>query len=236
MENSLRAATENIHILFVEDEPKFGTNIHKELSEKGYHVDWAYDGRIGESMFRSKQYDLILLDLNLPYINGLDLCRRIRESNKEVPVLILTALGELDDKMEAFAAGADDFLVKPVHMKELLARLQVFQKRHQINQRFDEKIRVGDLELDYSTKSVSRQGKDIPLTAKEFALLSLLMNSVGKVVSKMEIAEKVWGTDLDTGTNTIEVYISFLRNKIDKPFDVKMIQTKAGFGYLIKPA
>lgn len=224
-------------ILFVEDEPKLGASVRKELMEQGYEVDLAFDGSIGERLFKSKSYDIVLLDINLPHINGLELCKRIRETNQDVPILMLTALGELDDKMEAFASGADDFLVKPFHLRELLARLKVFLKRRQLNNAFEEKITVADLEIEFSTKSVSRAGKPINLTAKEFSLLALLIRSRGRVLSKNEIAEKVWDTDLDSTTsmNTIEVYISFLRNKVDKEFEPKLIHTKPGFGYFLKP-
>ncbi len=226
-----------IRILFVEDEPKLGASVSRELLEQGYEVDLAYDGRIGESMFKSAEYDLILLDINLPHINGLELCRRFREVNREVPILMLTALGELDDKMEAFSAGADDYLVKPFHLRELLARVKVFMKRRQLNTQFEEKLTISDLEIDFSAKSVSRAGKLINLTAKEFSLLELLARSRGRVLSKNEIAEKVWDTALESSTsmNTIEVYISFLRNKIDKDFEPKLIHTKQGFGYFLKP-
>lgn len=223
-----------VKILFVEDEPKLGVSVRKELVEQGFEVDLAYDGRIGESMFKSAEYDLILLDINLPHINGLELCRRFRELNREVPILMLTALGELDDKMEAFASGADDYLVKPFHLRELLARLKVFMKRRQINKQFEEKLQVADLEIDFSAKTVSRDGHVINLTAKEFSLLAFLARSRGRVLSKNEIAEKVWEMDLDTSANTIEVYISFLRNKIDKNFEPKLIHTKPGFGYFLK--
>ena len=226
-----------LKILFVEDELKLGASVSNELVEQGFLVDLAFDGRMGESMFKSADYDLILLDINLPYINGLELCRRFRETNREVPILMLTALGELDDKMEAFNSGADDYLVKPFHLRELLARLKVFIKRRQLNKQFSEKITVADLEINFATKTVSRSGTEIHLTAKEFSLLGLLARSQGRILSKNEIAEKVWDTDLDSGTsmNTIEVYINFLRNKIDKPFEPKLIHTKQGFGYYLKP-
>lgn len=233
----LSSQTTLVKILFVEDEPKFGASVRKELLEQGFEVDLAYDGRTGESMFKSAQYDLVLLDINLPHINGLELCRLFREANREVPILMLTALGELEDKMEAFSSGADDYLVKPFHLRELLARIKVFMKRRQLNKQFEEILRVSDLEIDFAAKSVSRAGTVINLTAKEFSLLGLLARSRGRVLSKNEIAEKVWEMALDTSTsmNTIEVYISFLRNKIDKNFEPKLIHTKQGFGYFLKP-
>lgn len=225
---------EPIRILFVEDEPKFGANIRNELVEQGYEVDLAYDGLVGERLFKSNRYDLILLDLNLPYVNGLELCRRFREVNRDVPILMLTALGEINDKMDAFSAGADDYLVKPIHLRELVARLRVFSKRHQTNRNFEEKIKIANLEMNFYTKTVERDGIPVSLTAKEFALLALLMRSRGRVVSKSEIADSVWEMDLGPSGNTIEVYISFLRNKIDRNFEPKLIHTKPGFGYYLK--
>jgi two-component system copper resistance phosphate regulon response regulator CusR len=222
-------------ILLVEDEPKFGTSVRNELIEQGFEVDLAFDGQIGERLFRGSDYDLVLLDVNLPHINGMELCRRMREANRDVPILMLTALGELDDKMDAFSAGADDYLVKPIHLRELVARLRVFLKRRQINKQFEEKLGVADLEIDFAAKNVLRGGQTITLTAKEFALLALLVRARGRVISKNEIAEKVWEMDLGPSVNTIEVYISFLRTKIDKNFEPKLIHTKPGFGYFLKP-
>ena len=147
---------------------------------------------------------------------------------------MLTALGEINDKVHAFALGADDYLVKPFHFTELFARIKVFLKRAESVAEEPEKIVVGDLIIDFGDKSVTRNGQIIPLTAKEFALLVLLAKNRGKVIAKQEILSKVWDLSFDTGTNTIEVYISFLRNKLDKNFDVKLIHTKPGFGYFIK--
>jgi DNA-binding response OmpR family regulator len=183
--------------------------------------------------FDQKKYDLAILDLNLPFINGMELCRMIRQQNTHMPIIMLTALGELTNKLEAFTLGADDYIIKPFHFSELVARIQVFLKRRQalIAQ---ENITIADLVIDFAAKNVVRGGKNIALTAKEFALLSLLAQNQGRILSKQEIAEKVWETDFDTGTNTIEVYINFLRNKIDKNFEPKLIHTKLGFGYYLK--
>lgn len=221
-------------ILLVEDEPKLGNSVRKELTERGYDLEWAYDGRTAESIFRSGAFDLVLLDINLPHVNGLELCRRFRQSNGDVPIIMLTALGELDDKVEAFSAGADDYLVKPFHLTELLARVKVFLKRRQVNRLYEDVFSVSDLVINFAHKTVTRAGQTITLSAKEFALLALLARSRGRVVSKQEIAEKVWEMDFGASTNTIEVYINFLRNKIDKPFDQKLIHTKPGFGYFLK--
>jgi two-component system copper resistance phosphate regulon response regulator CusR len=196
----------------------------------------AYDGLIAEKLFKQHAYSLVLLDINLPYKNGLALCKEFREINKNVPIIMLTALGEITDKIDAFNLGADDYIVKPFHFDELSARIKVFIKRADSVQETGEKIVVADMEIDMSNKTVNRSGKNINLTAKEFALLVLLSRNKGKVISKHDILEKVWDLSFDTGTNTIEVYISFLRNKIDKPFETKLIHTKPGFGYYVREA
>ena len=170
----------------------------------------------------------------MPYKNGLTLVKEFRELNSRIPIIMLTALGEIQDKIDAFNLGADDYIVKPFHFDELFARIKVFLKRAESTAETGEKIQVGDLEIDMENKTVNRSGKNINLTAKEFALLVLLSRNKGKVISKQEILEKVWDLSFDTGTNTIEVYISFLRNKIDKPFDTKLIHTKPGFGYYVR--
>ncbi len=227
MENSYK-------ILLAEDEPKLSQVIQEELNRQGFDTDVAYDGNVAEKMFKQHDYSLVLLDINLPYKNGLALCKEFRESNGKVPIIMLTALGELNDKIDAFNLGADDYIVKPFQFEELSARIKVFLKRAENSFAPTEKIVIADLEIDIENKMVSREGKNINLTAKEFALLLLLSRNRGKVVSKQDILEKVWDLNFDTGTNTIEVYISFLRNKLDKPYSTKLIHTKPGFGYYVK--
>jgi len=227
MENSYR-------ILLAEDEPKLSQVVQEELTRQGYITDVAYDGSIAEKMFKQHSYSLVLLDINLPYKNGLALCKEFREINSKVPIIMLTALGELKDKMDAFNLGADDYIVKPFEFDELSARIKVFLKRAENTAPATDKIIVADMEIDMENKTVSRSGKNINLTAKEFALLVLLSKNKGKVISKTDILEKVWDLSFDTGTNTIEVYISFLRNKIDKPYETKLIHTKPGFGYYVR--
>ncbi len=227
MENSYR-------ILLAEDEPKLSQVVQEELTRQGYAADVAYDGSIAEKMFKQHTYSLVLLDINLPYKNGLALCKEFRETNSKVPIIMLTALGELKDKMDAFNLGADDYIVKPFEFDELSARIKVFLKRAENAVPATDKIVVADMEIDMENKTVSRSGKNINLTAKEFALLVLLSKNKGKVISKTDILEKVWDLSFDTGTNTIEVYISFLRNKIDKPYETKLIHTKPGFGYYVR--
>ncbi|MFY7965903.1 MAG: response regulator transcription factor [Chitinophagaceae bacterium] len=222
-------------ILLVEDETKLSNIIKEELANLGYIVDVALDGYAAEKLFSNNDYSVILLDISLPGKSGLELCKQFRQANKNVPIIMLTALGEIQDKVDAFNLGADDYIVKPFHFDELIARIKALLKRvNTINSNDEQKIVIKDLLIDNESKSVFRQGTEIQLTAKEFALLKLLAVNKGKVISKQEILEKVWDLTFDTGTNTIEVYISFLRNKIDKPFDEKIIQTKSGFGYFIK--
>ena len=226
---------ENINrILLAEDEPKLGQVIQDELNRQGYITDVAFDGLVAEKLFNQHSYALILLDVNLPYKNGLALCREFRKAKKNIPIIMLTALGEIQDKMDAFNLGADDYIVKPFHFNELFARIKVFLKRTDLANETGEKLIIGDLEIDLLEKTVTKASQVINLTAKEFALLTLLARSKGKVISKQEILERVWGLSFDTGTNTIEVYISFLRNKLDKPFNNKLIHTKPGFGYFLK--
>ncbi|HVZ24739.1 MAG TPA: response regulator transcription factor [Sediminibacterium sp.] len=220
-------------ILLVEDETKLGRIIRDELTNNGYMTDIAVDGLEASRLFNQHAYSLVLMDINLPYKNGYVLCREFREQNKKIPIIMLSAAGEIHDKVEAFNIGADDYMVKPFHFVELFARVKVFLKRSELPATID-KIIVEDMEIDFLNKTVVRNGVNISLTAKEFTLLVLLARNRGRVISKQEILEKVWDLSFDTGTNTIEVYISFLRNKIDKPFSGKLIHTKPGFGYYIK--
>lgn len=221
-------------ILIIEDEIRVTSFIRKGLEEEGYEIDIAYDGLIGKKMALSQSYDMIVLDVNLPLINGFEVCKEIRDHNKSVPVLMLTALGTTEDKLEGFNVGADDYLVKPFDFKELLARTKALLKRVNQNIRQSNLLTIADLEMNLDTKVVIRAGKIIDLTVKEFQLLEFLLKSKNKVVSRVEIAEKVWDINFDTGTNIIDVYISFLRNKIDKSFSQKLIHTMVGMGYIMK--
>ena len=220
-------------ILLVEDEIKLSKVIQEELIRHGYETDVATDGLEASRLFSQQVYSLVLLDINLPFKNGFALCKEFRELRKEIPIIMLSAAGEIHDKVEAFNLGADDYIVKPFHFVELFARVKVFLKRAEMPAAKD-MIEVDDMVIDFLNKTVVRDGVNINLTAKEFTLLVLLARNRGRVISKQEILEKVWDLSFDTGTNTIEVYISFLRNKIDKPFPTKLIYTKAGFGYYIK--
>ena len=220
-------------ILLAEDEAKLAKAIQEELTRVGYEVDVAENGLQADKMFMENDYSMALLDINLPGKNGMALCNDFRKRSANIPIVMLTAVGEIHDKVAAFNMGADDYLVKPFHFDELFARLKVLFKRTDSADKH-EKLVYADLEIDFKLKSVSRSGININLTSKEFTLLTLLVRTPERVISKQEILEKVWDLSFDTGTNTIEVYISFLRNKIDKPFNTKLIHTKPGFGYFIK--
>lgn len=220
-------------LLLVEDEVKLAQIIKDELQRVGYRVDIASDGNQASKLFGLHEYALAILDINLPIKSGLVLCKEFREVNKTMPIIMLTAVGEIHDKIHAFNIGADDYLVKPFHFDELFARVKALLKRSEPSAE-DNKIVIEDLAIDFRNKTVERAGESINLTAKEFTLLILLARNKERVISKQEILEKVWDLSFDTGTNTIEVYISFLRNKIDKPFSRKLIHTKPGFGYYIK--
>lgn len=230
-------------ILVVEDEKKVSEVLKRGLSEAGYEVDTAFDGEIGLRLATSGNYDLILLDINLPGINGLELCKRLRETDEVTPVLMLTALGMSEDIVTGLEAGADDYMAKPFRFNELYARVKALTRRKKITSALLkpdpgkihlEYFKLGDLVIDFDGKEVKRANKLIQLTAREYALLEYLARNKGKVRSRLEIAEAVWGLDFETGTNFIDVYINYLRNKIDKPFATKLIHTVTGFGYILK--
>jgi len=222
-------------ILIVEDEPKVASFIKKGLEEQSYLVDHAFDGTIGKSMALGASYDVIILDVNLPGINGFELCKIIRENHIITPVLMLTALGTTDDKLMGFDSGADDYLVKPFEFRELLARIKALYKRASSDSsQVSNVLRVADLELNLDQKIAVREGHKIDLTAKEFALLEYFIRNKGRVVSRVDIAEKVWEINFDTGTNVIDVYVNFLRKKVDRDFPKRLIHTVVGMGYILK--
>jgi two-component system, OmpR family, copper resistance phosphate regulon response regulator CusR len=222
-------------ILLVEDEPKIADTLKLGLSENGYTVSLAYDGNIGYKLFRSEPFDLVILDINLPGMNGYDLCKAIRSANMQVPVIMLTALSALNDKIEGYDSGADDYIVKPFEFRELLLKIRVLLKRT-LNQNIPvgNFLKAADLEINLDSKEVKRGDNIIALTAKEFQLLEYLVRNKNKVVSRADIALNVWEIDFDTNTNVIDVYINYLRNKIDKPYEQKLIQTQVGMGYILR--
>ncbi|AEI50057.1 response regulator transcription factor [Runella slithyformis] len=222
------------HLLLVEDEIKVAAFIKKGLERQGFTVDIAEEGLKGKQLFEERTYDLIILDVNLPNMDGVTLAAHVRTQNTQIPVLMLTALDTTADKLAGFDAGVDDYLVKPFDFMELVARLKALLKRAVKSAEPTNILRVADLELDLDQKLARRNGQTIELTAKEFALLEYLMRNRGRVVSKVDIAEKVWDIDFDTGTNFIEVYINYLRKKIEKDTSNKLIHTVVGMGYTLK--
>ncbi|WP_461095252.1 response regulator [Spirosoma gilvum] len=221
-------------ILVVEDEPKLASFVRKGLEEQSCEVDVAYDGQLGRTMALNNPYDVIIMDINLPKMNGFDVVQSIRQEKNRTPVLMLTAMGSVDDKLTGFEAGADDYLVKPFEFRELMARLRALTKRNSEGSMQTNVLKVADLELDLNEKIARRGAKRIELTAKEFGLLEYLIRNRGRVVSRVDIAEKVWDIHFDTGTNVIDVYVNFLRKKIDKDFPKKLIHTVIGMGYMLK--
>lgn len=219
-------------ILVVEDEPKVAAFLQQGLEEQGYQIDVVFDGQMGKNLSAKNNYDIVLLDVIIPYINGIELCKQIKASKPNTPILMLTALGTTEDKLTGFDAGADDYLVKPFEFKELLARIKALTKRTSGISETSAKLIVGELELNLDKKIALRGGKTIELTAKEFGLLEYLMRSTGRVVSRADIAEKVWDITFDTGTNVVDVYINILRKKIDRDFPTKFIHTRVGMGYI----
>lgn len=227
--------TEERKLLIVEDEKKIATTLKKGLTENGYHVDVAFDGIIGKRLFDSNDYDLIILDINLPGMNGFELCKAIRNSNQQIPIIMLTAMNTTEDKIEGFDTGTDDYMIKPFEFKELLVRIRALLKRT-MNQQLPTGniLKVADLEMNLDTKEVTRAEQTISLTAKEFQLLEYFMRNRNRVLSRADIAERVWEIDFDTQTNVIDVYVNYLRNKIDKKFDTRLIHTQVGMGYIMK--
>ena len=223
-----------INILVIEDEKRVADLLKIGLEENGYQVLVAYDGEMGWRLFQSNDFQLIISDIILPKLNGFELCQKIRKADEEIPILMLTALGTADDKLEGFDVGADDYMVKPFDFRELLARVRVLLKRRAVA-KVDvvKEISYADLRINLERQEVTRNGEPIKLSPKEYNLLVYLVENAERVVSRVEIAEKVWNTHFDTGTNFIDVYINYLRKKMDKNFEVKLIHTKPGVGFIL---
>lgn len=220
-------------ILLVEDEAKLSSFVRKGLEGEGYWVDTAFDGQLGLSMALHGEYDLVILDVSLPELNGFEVCRRLRAERPQAPVLLLTALGGIAHKTEGYDAGADDYLVKPFEFQELLLRVRALHRRYH-DAGPGRTLGVADLTMHLATKRVERAGQLVTLTAREHALLEYLLLNRGQVVSRVDIAEKVWELKFDTNTNIIDVYITYLRRKIDKDFSPKLIHTVVGMGYVLR--
>lgn len=219
-------------ILIVEDEPKVASFIKKGLEENHYEADIAYDSVFAEKLSGQFDYNLFILDIIIPGTGGLELCKKLKKLYPKVPVLMLTALGTTEDKLAGFDAGTSDYLVKPFEFRELLARVKVLLKTTFNPNETVGKIIVSDLELDLDNKTATRGNLHVDLTAKEFSLLEYFMRNAGRVLSRNDIAEKVWDASFDFSTNIVDVYVNFLRKKIDKGYDKKLIHTKVGFGYI----
>jgi len=223
-----------MRILVVEDEPDIASFLKKGLEENGYEVMLAYDGEIALRLAMNEPFDMILLDIILPKINGIEVCKKLRqEIGFTNPIIMLTALGSTDDIVDGLNTGADDYLVKPIKFRELLARVNA-QSRRLDNNSNELNLQISDLILDMKTKEVTRNNQRIKLTAKEFNLLAYLLRNKGRVVSRVDILENVWEVNFDLGTNVIDVYINYLRKKIDKDFEEKLLHTVVGMGYVLK--
>lgn len=221
-----------MRILVIEDEKKIADFMKRGLKEEGYSADISYDGKEGYLWASSGEYDLVVLDLMLPGMDGVSLCRKLRNEHNLVPIIMLTAKDSVKDKVTGLDAGADDYLTKPFAFEEFLARIRVLLRKKSAVQ--TAKLQAGDLELDLVTHKVTRAGKDIELTAKEYSLLEYLMRNAGNVVTRTMISEHVWDINFDTYTNVIDVYINYLRNKIDRDHKNKLIHTLRGRGYVLK--
>lgn len=222
-------------LLLIEDEPKLTAHIKQGLEEYGFTTDIALNGLDGWNKIHVENYAAIVLDINLPEKNGLEICRDLRKEKNETPVLMLTARGTTENKVNGFGAGADDYLVKPFEFAELLARIKVLTKRSAISSSSQmQSLTYADVTLNKLSKIALRSGNTIELTAKEFLLLKYFLENTERVISRQELAEKIWDIKFDTGTNVIDVFVNYLRKKIDKDYADKLIHTKVGFGYIFQ--
>ena len=223
-----------MRILVIEDEKRVADLLKRELEDQDYSVELAFDGAAGRSLALQNDYDVLIMDIVLPGIDGIALCKNLRLAKPDVPIIMLTALGAIDDKVEGLDAGADDYMVKPIDFRELHARIRALTKRQgKAQTQLPALLKIADLELNPGTFAVTRGGTPVTLSPKEFKLLLYMMQNSGRVLSRAEIAEKVWETTFDTGTNFIDVYINYLRKKIDKDRPVKLIHTRAGIGFIL---
>lgn len=220
-------------ILIIEDEQRVAGLIQKGLNELGFETKVAYDGDTGIRLFRNEDFSLVISDIILPGKNGFELCREIRRTGSTIPVIMLSALGSTDDKLDGFDAGADDYMVKPFDIRELAARINLLLKRrHSSVQNENREIKYADLTIDKATRKAYRSGTYIRLSPKEYKLLLYMAENADRVISRSEISENVWDTHFDTGTNFIDVYINYLRKKVDRDFDIKLIHTRTGAGFI----
>ncbi len=221
-------------ILIIEDEVNVASFIMRGFQEEGHSASIAMDGATGLQMMTDHTFDLVILDLMLPGINGMEVCRRIREDNTDVPIIMLTALGTTENVVSGLNAGADDYMIKPFKFSELLARIEAIKRRTQKNHPKNFILKFSNLEINTSNKTVKRGDEKITLTATEFKLLEYLMINQGRVLSRVSILENVWDINFDMNTNVVDVYINYLRKKIDKGFEEKLIHTVVGMGYVMR--
>lgn len=221
-------------VLLIEDEVKAVNSLRKGLNEYQIDVDFAYDGATGLKLAENNLYDVIISDIIVPGLNGFDLTRELRSKGISTPVLLLTALSATDDKVTGLEVGADDYLTKPYEFKELLARIKALSRRGKEPPVPKIMLSFADMEMNLTSKEFFREGRKIDLTPKEFALMEYFIRHKGRVISKSEIAEKVWDINFETTSNVVEVYVNYLRNKVDKPFSQKLIHTVFGVGYILK--
>lgn len=222
-------------ILLVEDQPGVAQSLKQGLEENNIQVDLAANGKIGQDQINRNNYDVVVMDVMMPEISGIELCSYIRSSGNNVPILIISALDTIEDKILGLEVGGDDYLTKPFAFSEFLARIRALDRRRQSKFFANRILQIGDLEVNLDSKSVIRNQNVIELTPKEFRLLEYFIKNEGRVIAKQEISENVWDIDFDTGTNVVEVYVNYLRNKLDKGFDKKLIHTKFGVGYIFNP-
>ncbi|MBW6482976.1 MAG: response regulator transcription factor [Vicingaceae bacterium] len=223
-------------ILIIEDDTIISKNISEVLTAESHNTECVYDGLLAERILKKNNFDCIVMDINLPGKNGFDLCKDFRQYNMNTPVIMLTAFGELEDKVQGFDCGADDYLTKPFYMRELILRVNSLTKRLKQNNSITTEVPIliaDDITLNDAQKKVFRQGKEISLTPREYQILLRLMENKGEIVSKSDLVKEIWGSSFNANTNTIEVYVSFLRNKLDKPFAKNTIKTKVGYGYYL---
>ena len=224
-----------LKIGIAEDDDKIADLLKSALEESGYQIQTFSNGIDALATFSENHFNLLIIDIMMPGLSGIQVCKRLRETGNHTPVLMLTAMGTVDDKVTGLDAGADDYLVKPFHLKELLARISALLRRQSpIVENQNHQLIFEDLVMDIVSKEVTRAGKIIELSAKEFVLLELFLKNPNRLLSRQFIAEKAWDINFDTGTNVIDVYINFLRKKIEKDFDRKLIHTKINMGYILK--
>ena len=220
-------------LLVIEDDRRVADILKRGLEGAGFTVLSATDGEMGLQIFKSEKCDLVICDIMLPKIDGFGVCKEIRKTDSKIPILMLTALGEIDDKLDGFDSGANDYMVKPFDMRELEVRIKLLLKRESTtDEQQSDFLKYSDLEIDLRTQTVTRNGQEIKLTPREFNLLLYMVRNPERILSRQEIAQKVWNTYFETGTNFIDVYINYLRKKIDRDFPVKLIHTKPGIGFI----